>query len=66
MRQKSRAFATFAFWALLTCCIINAYLFFISLSVPQLAHLKEHHLFMVVFCAIGTLANYFRLDKMEP
>lgn len=55
--------ATFGFWALLTCGIINAYMFFISLSVPALAHLKEHHLAMVAVCAVGVVINYFRLEK---
>ena len=63
MRKRNPKVVAFMFWALLVCGIINAYLFFISMSVPALSHLKEQHLLMVAVCALGVVINYFRLGE---
>ena len=51
------------FWVLLGCGIVNAYLFFISLSVPAFHHLQSQHLTMLAVCAIGAAVNYFALGE---
>ena len=48
-----------AWWVLSISGIINAFLFFISLKVPQFYHLQVHHLTMLTICIIGLFLNYF-------
>ena len=54
-----------AFWVLLGCAFINAFLFFISLAVPQFHHLQSQHLLMLTICVAGCIINYF-LSPKEP
>jgi hypothetical protein len=59
-----RKLSAISFWVGLGCAVVNAYLFFISLSVPAFHHLQTYHLTMLVVCAIAVVLNYFSLgDK---
>lgn len=53
----------FAFWTLLVCGVINAILFFASMTYAPLKHLQNYNLFMLTFCVFGCIVNYIASDK---
>lgn len=64
MKKLREKMSAVAFWVLIICGYINAVMFFLSLSIPQFSHLKQHHLLMLTFCTVGCIVNYIVFDKL--